>query len=41
MNHVFDEQGRQNPGLEPGAAGRIGGFGHMTGGQELLEPFER
>jgi hypothetical protein len=32
MNHVLDEQGRQNLGLQPGAAGRIRRFGHMAGG---------
>ena len=41
MNHVFDESRRQNLCLQPGAAGRIGRFGNMAGGETLFESFER
>ena len=41
MDHVFDEKGRQDLGLEPSVAGRIGCFWDMTDGKQLFESLER
>ena len=40
VDHVFNEQGGDEFGLQPGAAGGVGGFGNMPGMKKLLKALE-